>query len=668
VTAALPYANGPIHLGHVAGVYLPADVFVRFQKMKGNEVVFICGSDDHGVPITIEAERQKKKPTEIVSTYHQQFQKSFEKLGVQFDNFSQTSREIHHQTAQEFFRRLNQGGYLVQHRIEQLFCLHCQRFLPDRYIVGVCPHCHQADARGDQCEKCGNTIDQLELVNPICKVCGATPVRRETFHWFFQLNQFQKKLEEWITSKKNWKENVIHYCHGWFREGLTERAITRDLRWGIPVPFPEGKEKVIYVWFEAPIGYISSTKEWAQRIGKPDEWKKYWLDPSSKLIHFIGKDNIVFHAITWPATLLAHGEYVLPENIPANEFLNIEGRKLSTSGNWAVWIDDVLNEFPADMVRYSLASVAPETKDADFSWSDFQARINNELADIFGNFVNRSFTFINKNFGDQIPSPGLIGKEERAVSERLENLLDKLESHYGAFELRQATFTLMEICRMGNKYFNDKQPWVTLTQNRQDCQTTLYFVAQILRAIAIGGFPILPISCQSIQKALHLEAGAIQWNDAKTLEIRPGTFIKPPHILFEKIDNQKIEQQKNKLGKPIVQMSGVNSVTQIDIDTFNRIELRIGEIKSAEKVEKSDKLVKLTVDLGGDERQIVAGIAQHYTPQELPGRKIVVVVNLKPAKIRGLLSEGMLLAASDENGSLVIINPEKTIKNGSRVK
>jgi methionyl-tRNA synthetase len=672
VTAALPYANGPIHLGHLAGAYLPADVYVRYCRMKKRNVIFICGTDEHGVPITITAEKQKKTPQEVVDYFYKNIKESFEKFGISFDNFSRTSLPVHHKTAQEFFLELHKKGYFTEKSQQQFYCEHDKMFLADRYIEGICPHCHSEGARGDQCENCGKWIEATQLIQPKCKICGNTPVIRETKHWFFRLDMFQEKLEKWIESKKHWRDNVLSFCWKWFKEGLQERAITRDLDWGIPVPLEEAKGKVLYVWFEAPIGYISSTKEWAEKQGDPEKWKEYWLDEeNTKLIHFIGKDNIVFHAIIFPAMLMGHGGYVLPDNVPANEFLNLEGNKLSTSRNYAVWLNDYLEKFDPDSLRYTLAANSPETKDTDFSWKDFQARHNNELADILGNFINRTATFIKKYFDNTVPQPGAFDELDQAMIQRLKTAPEKVGTLLDDFKLRDATRELMDIARFANKYFNDQAPWKTRKENPEKCATTLYVCIQVVRSLAVLFEPVLPFTVQKIWKALNLSGsvGDARWEDAADLAIQPGHILSDFPILFTKIQDEVIQEEVERLEKaanPEPEIEYEPLKEQITIEEFSRIDLRVGKILVAESIPKANKLLRLEVDLGFEKRQLVAGIARHYKPEDLIGKEVIVVANLKPARLRGVESQGMILAVRDGD-KLALLQPSFEVNPGMKI-
>jgi methionyl-tRNA synthetase len=549
VTSALPYANGPIHLGHLAGCYLPADIYTRYQRHRGQDIIHICGTDENGVPITIRAEKEGVSPQEIVDRYYQNIAKSFQQFGISFDNFSRTSLPIHYRMAQDFFRKINQRGFIVPRVVKQLYCDHCQRFLADRYIEGTCPNCGTPGARGDQCENCGHWLEPTSLVDPICKICNGTPRVRETKHWFFRLDAFQDKLQTWLAGKAQWKSNVKEFTRGWLDDGLKPRAITRDLRWGVPVPLEEAKDKVLYVWFDAPIGYISSTIEWAEKKGEPDLWKKYWLDEETRLIHFIGKDNIVFHALVWPATLMAYGEYILPEEIPANEFLNMEGKQLSTSRNWAVWLPDYLQEFSPDPLRYCLAINAPENRDSDFSWKDFQAKNNGDLADVLGNFINRTLTFLAKYFDSQIPQPGPFEGEDQAVIEAIKRVPSVVGDLLETFQVKKALGECMNLARLGNKYFNDQEPWKTRKENSRRCATTLHLCAQMLTCLSIIFDPFLPFSMGKLWKMLNQEESlpGMDWEQGREFRLGGGQPIGPLDILFPKIEDRLIEQQIEKL-------------------------------------------------------------------------------------------------------------------------
>lgn len=677
VTSALPYANGPIHLGHLAGAYLPADVYVRYQRLKGRDVVFICGTDEHGVPITIAAEQQGITPQQLVDRYWADHKDTFKRFGINFDNFSRTSLPIHHETSQKLFRTLYDRNFFQRKTVHQYYCSECDRFLADRYVEGKCPKCNAEGARGDQCESCGSSLDPTELIDPYCKVCNNPPELRETFHLYLKLGEFQNKLESWLATKKDWKENVVNYCRGWFQDGLKDRAVTRDLSWGVPVPVEGYENKVMYVWFEAPIGYISSTIEWAKNQGDPDLWKKYWLDEETRLVHFIGKDNIVFHAIIWPAMLMAQEKYVLPSDIPANEFLNIEGKKLSTSKNYAVWLGEYLEKFPPDPLRYWLAVNAPETKDADFSWRDFQHRNNNELADIVGNFFNRTLTFANKHFDGQVPESGEFDDLDKQMLKALAKAPEKMGQLLDRFEVRKAVTEFMDVGRLANKYFNDQEPWLSVKDNKTKCATTIHICLQAVKTMAALMEPIMPFSAERTWAMLNL-SGSVHtqnWDSAHEVEMGAGHQLGRIDILFKKIDDEEIEPEIKKLQKIAADFEK-ETVTEermpeirelISFDDFKKVDLRIAKILYAERVPKTDKLLKLKIEIGNEQRQIVAGIAETYAPEELVGRLIAVVANLEPATIRGEESNGMLLAAVEADGKAILLAPDKDVATGAQI-
>ncbi len=552
VTAALPYANGPVHLGHLAGAYLPADVYARYQRLKGSDVIFICGSDEHGVPITIRADRENTTPQAVVDRFHNMMKDSFRRLGILFDNYSRTSIPLHHKISQDFFLVLKEKGYISEQSVQQMYCVTCRRFLPDRYIEGECPHCHSQGARGDQCESCGRWLEPEQIINPKCKICGSTPEMRQTRHWYFRLSELQKRLEAWQASKTGWKSNVREFCSGWFKDGLTDRPITRDIDWGIPVPLPNAAGKVLYVWFDAPIGYLSSTVEWAGKLGQPERWREYWCDPSTRMIHFIGKDNIVFHAIVWPAMLMAHGEFILPDNVPANEFLTIEGEKLSTSRNWAIWADEYLDAFPPDPLRYYLAANAPETKDSDFAWKEFQARNNSELADILGNLVNRSLSFAEKHFDAKVPPAGSLTQADHDMLDLIDSSAERIGRSLDDFQVRRGLGELMDLARAGNKYFNDASPWSSIKQDRGKTATTLNTTIQLQAALAVLMDPFLPFSAEKLWNMLGAPGSHHdqRWHALKNLRLPDGNTLGRRQILFNKIEDGVIDAQIAKLHAP----------------------------------------------------------------------------------------------------------------------
>lgn len=672
VTAALPYANGPVHIGHLAGAYLPADLYVKYQRMKKRDILFICGSDEHGVPITIKADQEKVSPQDIVDRYHVMMKKAFEDFGIEFDNYSRTSLPIHHETSQEFFLNLHGKKILKEKSEQQLYCNNDQMFLADRYVEGICPKCKKEGARGDQCESCGAYLNQAELIDPKCKICGTTPIIKETSHWYMPLGSFQPQLQEWIRSHKEWKDNVVNYCEGWFKEGLEDRAVTRDLKWGVKVPLEGADGKVLYVWFDAPIGYISSTKEWAQKLGKPDAWKPYWQSPDSKLVHFIGKDNIVFHAIVFPAMLMAHGDFVLPDNVPANEFLNIEGKKLSTSRNYAIWLHEYLQDFSADSLRYSLGSNLPESKDSDFSWTEFQARHNNELADILGNFVNRTLTFAHKYFDGKIPplkNPKVIDLD---VVKAVKDVPEKIGMLYEQFKNREAIQETMNLARLANKYFNDSEPWKTRSSDISQCGNTIHVSLQLCRSLAILFYPVIPTTCKKIWAQIN-QPGRVEdqeWISAAVFALNETVSLNQPEILFTKIEPEIIAIQQAKLQQPITssRQEMIPIKPEISIDDFNKIDLRTALVLKAEVFKGTDKLLKLQIKVGTEERQILAGLQQHLKPEFLVGKQVVIVANLAPRKMKGELSQGMVLAIEGQDGSLIPLIANENSLPGSLVK
>ena len=654
VTSALPYANGDIHLGHLAGCYLPADIYVRYQKSKKRDCIHICGTDEHGVPIIIAALQKNISPKEVVDYYHERIKKAFFDLGIIFDNFSRTSLPLHHKISQDFFLKIYEKGYIYKKKVKQFYCENCQLFLADRYIYGTCSYCQNPNARGDQCEICGRWLEPEELIAPKCKICNTPPVMRETFHYYFALSRFKEPLANWLNTKEYWKDNVKKFSLGLINQGLEDRAITRDLPWGVKVPLTEAQNKVLYVWFDAPIGYISSTIEWAEKNNRKDLWKEYWFSADTKLIHFIGKDNIVFHAIIWPAMLMAHGDYILPDDIPANEFLNLEGRKLSTSENWAVWLPDYLKEFPPDFLRYALTTILPETSDVDFTWKDFQTKVNNELADILGNFINRVLLFIKRSLKNKIPENWELDNEVlqtiKAVKEKTENFLER-------FEIKNGLKELMKLPTFGNRYFDHQAPFKTLKTDLKACEKTIANCLLLIKSMEILFRPYLPFSCEKLRKFLNIEK--FEWDDV----LEKDFLLKKPtlgeiEILFNKIPDEKIELQLKKLkgGK-----------MEITIDDFKKIDLKVGRVLNCEKVKGSDKLLVLEVDLGKELRQIVAGIGETYQPTDLIGKNVIIVSNLAPAKIRGIESQGMLLAVGEEK-AIAILTTDKDVPPGSVVR
>ncbi|MCZ6819872.1 MAG: methionine--tRNA ligase [Calditrichaeota bacterium] len=677
VTSALPYANGRLHIGHLAGAYLPADIFVRYHRLKGSDVVYICGSDEHGVAITIRAEQEGVPPQSIIDRFHELNKKSFERFGMSFDNYSRTSLPIHHETAREFFLDLYNKGILTKKKESQFYDEDAGMFLPDRYVEGTCPKCGFEDARGDQCEKCGSDLNQTDLINPRSKISGKTPVLRDTYHWYFPLGDFQDRLKEYLDQRPWWKENVRNYCYGWIKQGLQARAITRDLNWGIKVPLEEADGKVIYVWFEAVLGYISATKEWAQKIGEPERWQSYWQNENCKLVHFIGKDNIVFHAVMFPSFLMAKGGYALPNDVPANEFLNLKGDKISTSRDYAIWLDDYLDRFPPDPLRYCLAAIAPETKDSNFSWQDFQTRNNSELVGILGNFVNRSLTFVKKHFDNKVPEQHRLDELDQWMLNQLTDGPKKVAASLDKYEVRQALKHFIGVARDANKYFNDKQPWLVIKSDRESCATTLNICLQVSKTLAVLMAPFMPSSAEKLWQLLNLEGDVHKqdWFNTGGEKLPVGHLLNEPEILFAKIEDDVIAAEVARLQgtTQVVASEGAQEVPEQEInlvsfDEFKKIDMRVAKVLSAEKVEKTDKLLRLEVQIGEEKRQIVAGMAEFLSPDELVGKTVVVVVNLQPVKIRGLESQGMLLAAETESGELSLLTVEKEIASGAKIK
>ena len=656
VTSALPYANGPIHLGHLAGAYLPADLYTRFQRLKGKDIIHICGSDEHGVPITIAAEKEGVTPWEIIERYHTGNKKVFERFGIDFDFYGRTSSETHKKTSQDIFLKLHEQGVFTKKVQEQLYDEQAAMFLPDRYVKGTCPACGHPEAFGDQCEKCGSSLSPTDLIDPVSAITGNKPIIKETEHWFIPLGDFQSRLTEWIEGKKDWKTNVIGQCKSWLDAGLGDRAVTRDLNWGVPVPLSEGEGKVLYVWFDAPIGYISATKEWAQEKGEPELWKKYWQDKETSLIHFIGKDNIVFHCIMFPATLMQHGDYILPENVPANEFLNLEGRKLSTSKGWAVWLDEYLDEFEPDLLRYALGTILPESKDSDFSWKDFQARVNSELADILGNFIFRTISFTDRFFDGTIPELNNPSELDLNTLNEIEAQKKKIEQSYQSFRFREAIAETMHLARIGNRYFTETEPWKTRKENPQLCGNTLHVCLQISAALSSLFEPILPNKMAQLRKQLGLNQ-PVQWDLITSNLLKSGGNILQGEILFEKIEDEVVDNQINKLKERSDELDTATKVYQplkkeINFDDFAALDIRAGKILAAEKLKKSKKLLKITVDLGFETRTILSGIAEFFSPDDIIGKSVCVVANLAPKKMMGIESNGMILMGEDSSGKL----------------
>ena len=678
ITAALPYTNGPIHIGHLAGVYVPSDIYARYLRLQGRDVAFICGSDEHGVAISMKARKEGITPQEVIDKYNGIIKKSFEDFGISFDNYSRTSLAIHHQTASDFFRKLYDNGKFIEETTEQLYDEKAAQFLADRFVTGTCPKCGNLEAYGDQCEKCGSSLNATDLINPRSTITGTTPVLKSTKHWFLPLNEYSDFLQKWIIEghKNDWKPNVYGQVKSWIDAGLEPRAVTRDLDWGIDVPVDGAEGKKLYVWFDAPIGYISSTKEWAEREGK--NWEDYWKKDDTKLVHFIGKDNIVFHCIIFPAMLKAEGSYILPENVPANEFLNLEGNKLSTSKNWAVWLHEYLVDFPEkqDVLRYALTANAPETKDNDFTWKDFQARNNNELAAIYGNFINRVVVLTNKYYNGIVPTPNEFNEVDQQTLAELKAYPAVISSSIERYRFREALGELMNVARLGNKYLADEEPWKMVKENPERVQTQMYVALQIASALAILSEPFLPFTAKKLCSILNIKPN--HWN----LEFENWNLVKAGHqigqaeILFAQIEDAEIQKQIDKLeatksanDKEIASSKLATIMPQKEtttFDDFQKIDLRIGTIIEAEKMPKADKLLVLKVDTGIDVRTIVSGIAEHFTPEEVIGKRVTVLVNLAPRALRGVESQGMLLLTNDTNGKLVFVNPDaEGVNNGA---
>ena len=670
VTSALPYANGPVHIGHLAGVYIPSDIYTRYLRLKGCDVISVCGSDEHGVPITIKARREGVTPQEIVDRYHELIKRSFERLGMSFDIYSRTSSPTHAVTASEFFRKLYDEGKFIERTSMQFYDEEAQTFLADRYITGTCPRCGNDRAYGDQCEKCGSTLSPDELVDPRSAVSGSVPVKRETKHWYLPLNDYEAFLREWILDgHKEWKSNVYGQCKSWLDGGLQPRAVSRDLDWGIPVPVEGAEGKVLYVWFDAPIGYISATKDFT-----PD-WEQYWKSGDTKMVHFIGKDNIVFHCIVFPSMLKAHGGYILPENVPANEFLNLEGDKISTSRNWAVWLHEYLEEFPGkeDVLRYVLCANAPETKDNDFTWKDYQARNNNELVAVLGNFVNRALVLTEKYFGGVVPACGALTDYDRETLAEVAAVKASLEADIEGYHFREALKEAMNVARIGNKYLADTEPWKVIKSDPARVETILYVALQITANTAIAIEPFMPFSAAKILRMLAAEKFSWERLGATDL-VAAGHRIGRAELLFEKIDDEAIQRQLDKLAATKAANEAAEAAQNIEqqkdsciFDEFQKMDIRVSTILSAEKVAKTKKLLKLTVDTGIDRREIVSGIAEHFTPEELVGRQVLVLVNLEPRELKGILSRGMILMAEDASGKLRLLSPGEPCTNGAVV-
>ncbi len=678
ITAALPYTNGPVHIGHLAGVYVPADIYARYLRLKGNDVAFVCGSDEHGVPITLKAKKEGVTPQQVVDKYHEIIKSSFSEFGITFDNYSRTSAKIHHDTASEFFKELNEKNEFIEEVSEQLYDEEANQFLADRFVVGTCPKCGFEESYGDQCENCGTSHNATDLINPKSAITGNVPTTKETKHWFLPLDKYETWLREWIVEghKHDWKTNVLGQVKSWLDDGLRPRAVTRDLDWGIPVPAEGVEGKVLYVWFDAPIGYISSTKEWAAEKGK--DWEPYWKDKDTKLIHFIGKDNIVFHCIIFPAMLKAEGSYILPENVPANEFLNLEGNKISTSRNWAVWLHEYLEDFPdkQDVLRYALTANAPETKDNDFTWKDFQTRNNSELVAIFGNFINRVVVLTNKYYDGIVPVPNEYSDVDLETLEKVKQFPSSISNSVERYRFREAMMELMNLARLGNKYLADEEPWKVIKADEERVKTVMYVALQIATALSVLSEPFLPFTSNKLKEILNVHSSAVEnsWKDVsdKTDLLLSNHQIGKAELLFAKIEDKDIQIQLDRLEATKVANEQEKKTVEpqketIEFDDFTKLDIRIGTILEAEKVPKTKKLLKLKVDVGIDTRTIVSGIAESFKPEEIIGQRVSVLLNLAPRTLRGVESQGMILMTDTTDGKLAFIEPEKDVENGESV-
>ena len=679
ITAALPYTNGPIHIGHLAGVYVPADIYARYLRLQGHDVAFICGSDEHGVAIPMKAKKEGVTPKQVIDKYHTIIKQSFADFGITFDNYSRTSAQVHHKTASDFFKKLYDQGDFIEETTEQLFDEKAQQFLADRFVVGTCPKCGYEEAYGDQCENCGSSLNATDLIKPKSTITHTVPTLKRTKHWFLPLDRYESFLKKWIldSHKTDWKPNVYGQCKSWLDDGLKPRAVTRDLDWGIPVPVKDAEGKVLYVWFDAPIGYISSTKEWAEREGK--DWKPYWKDKDTKLLHFIGKDNIVFHCIIFPSMLKAHGDFVLPENVPANEFLNLEGNKLSTSKNWAVWLHEYLEDFPnmQDVLRYTLTANAPETKDNDFTWKDFQARNNSELVAIFGNFINRVVVLTHKYYDGVVPTPNEFYEQDKEALKALAKFPKILENSLERYRFREASQELINLARLGNKYLADEEPWKCIKTDEARTKTVMHVALQIAAGLAVLSEPFLPFTSNRLKSILNAKDSEVEtsWNEISTKGtlIASGHHINKSELLFRKIEDSEIQNQLDKLettknSNAQMEKESTPQKDTITFDDFSKMDMRVGTIVEAEKMPKANKLLVLKVDTGLDTRTIVSGIAESFKPEEIIGKKVTVLINLAPRKLRGVESEGMILMTTNEDGKLVFLNPdEDRIPNGETI-
>ncbi|MBU1100015.1 MAG: methionine--tRNA ligase [Bacteroidetes bacterium] len=672
VTSALPYANGKIHLGHLSGAYLPADIYVRYNRLKGNDIIYVCGSDEHGVPITITADQEGITPQDVIDRYHEQNKAAFEKFGMSFDIYSRTSLPIHHETAKEFFLSYHGRDLLNENKSMHFYDEKATMFLPDRYVEGTCPRCGNEEARSDECENCGALYEPEELLKPKSKITGDSPILKETSHWYFPLGDYQERLENYlqdVNEKYGWKDNVLQQCKSWFKDGLKDRAVTRDLDWGVKVPLDSAIGKVLYVWFEAVLGYISATKELSIQRGNPEMWKDYWQNKDTKYVAFIGKDNIVFHTIIFPSMLMAwndgnENQYILPQNVPANEFLNFEGKKFSKSRGWGIDVDEFLDLFPADLLRYTLAANLPENKDTDFYWKEFQAKTNGELADIFGNFVNRTFIFAHKHFEGKVPARSKLEKIDEDMLNTISGFPKSVGEYLERYKVKDGLFEMMNLARAGNKYFNDSEPWVLLKTDKERCGTIINICLQTIYTLAEIFSPVLPETSEKIFGMLNSKI--TDWDSCAKDNLPVGHQLNMAQILFTKIEDKDIEPQINKIGVPEGEPEVVSD--EITIDDFAKVQLKIAEVLAAENIKKSEKLLKLQLRVGNEERQVIAGIAQSYEPSELIGKKVIIVANLKKAKLFGNESQGMVLAVEGVDGKLRVIEANSSVESGSIVR
>jgi len=686
VTSALPYANGPIHFGHVVGAYLPADIFVRYHRLKGSDVVYICGTDEHGVAITIAARRAGISPQSLVDTYHEVIKGIFDRMEIDFDNFSRTSRPLNHELSRAFFLDLLEGGYITEKSERQLYCPEDRLFLADRYAEGICPRCGNENARGDECPKCGTWLDPLTLKEPRCAICGTRPEARDTRNWYLKLQDFETDLKEWIGSKSHWKQNVLRFVHAMFKNGLGERCITRDLDWGVKVPLEGAEGKVLYVWFDAPIGYLTSTREWAEAQGTPDRWKEYWLDPCCRLVHFIGKDNITFHCVVFPAMLMGQKEpYILPENVPANEFYNLQGEKFNTTRGWYIDFEEFLEKYPVDTLRYTLAAGAPETRDSEFTWEDFRMRVNAELADTFGNLVTRTLKFVVSYMDGKVPEPGTLMPEDEDLLDRTREVVAEVGELYDTYKVRRAVETSLGLAHAANRYFNDKKPWVARKEDPPACAAAIYVCTQVVRTLALLFHPVMPGTTDRLWAMLGEKEplGAQRWDAFPDGSLPPGHAIGEPAALFKKLDDKTIAAEIEALEARAAAFATVSeegkSMDETDVgaaapikeavsfDDFLKMDIRIGKVMEAEAMEKSRKLLRVQVDLGVEKRQVLAGIKGHYDPGALVGRNVVILANLAPRKMMGQESTGMILAAETTGGDPLLLFPDGEPLPGTEV-